>query len=657
MKFDTPETSLETIDADLGFLPPEQRAIRAKCFHPSRAFVPFAREETEQSIGQRFEAMVQRYGERPALGIGERTWTYGALNRAANRIARTILHRCGAKNEPVALVAGRDASAIGAYLGLLKAGKIAVVIDPSFPPERAARIVADSQARHIVSAPEQVQYSRALAAQGQHVIPLDAAAGDVGDDNLGLTIAPSAAAQILYTSGSTGQPKGVFFNHRRLLYDVMENVNAAHIGPADRLTCFGSLAFGSGVKELFRGLLSGAAIFPYDIGARGLGKWTAFLNAHAITIFKPSIAAFRHWVRELNGSEKFPHVRLLILGGGPVTRADVAAYQRIFAPECLLQHQFSSTEAGLLCLYFLDKGSEISGTRVPAGYPVKDKQIFVVNDRGAKLGAHEVGEIAVRSRYVSSGYWREAQPGGGKFLGDPLDREARLCLTGDLGRLEADGCLMHLGRKELQVKIRGFRVEPGEVEAALNALAEVREAAVAAETDGEAEARLVAYVVPGANSRLTASALRRALRDQLPDYMIPQSFVLLDKLPLTANGKIDRQALPPVGVARPPAGTAYAAPATDIERRLAEIWAEVLGCAAIGLYDDFLDLGGHSLSASRAISKIYQVFGIEISLRSFLEHSTVAAMARVVATPCANRQPVASASQIGSAGDHEIGEL
>lgn len=656
MKSEPPETTSETED-ETGSLPPEQRAIRAKCFHPSRSFVPFAREETEQSIPQRFEAMAKRYPERLALRIGERAWTYDALNRSANRIARSILRRCGPESEPVALVAGRDGGAISAYLGILKAGKIAVVIDPSFPSEWAALIVADSQARHLLSAPEHVPYSRALVDREERIIPLDALDRDLGDDNPGLKMAPGATAQVLYTSGSTGRPKGIFFNHRRLLYDVMENVNAAHIGPADRLTCFGALTFGSGVKELFRGLLSGAAIFPYDIATTGLGKLADFLRAHAITIFKPSIAAFRYWVRDLSGSEEFPHIRLLILGGGPVTRADVAAYKQIFSPECLLQHQFSSTEAGLLCLYFIDKGSEIGGALVPAGYPVKDKEIFLVDERGARLGANGVGEIAVRSRYVSTGYWGEGEAGDGKFLGDPLDRDARVCLTGDLGRIEADGCVAHRGRKELQVKIRGFRVEPGEVETALSALSQVREAAVVSTADGRGETRLAAYVVPGTDSQLTPAALRHALCDMLPDYMIPQDFVLLDKLPLTANGKLDRRALPSAGAARPSLETACVAPATDLERRLAQIWAEALGLGVVGVHDNFLDLGGHSLSASRIIGKINQAFGVEVSMRSLLDHSTVAQMARVVAILCETGPAAASKSETDSAADQEIGEL
>jgi acyl carrier protein len=241
-------------------------------------------------------------------------------------------------------------------------------------------------------------------------------------------------------------------------------------------------------------------------------------------------------------------------------------------------------------------------------------------------------------------------------LSDSDHADARRYLTGDIGYLMPDGCLVHMGRKDFLVKIRGFRVETGEVESALRALQEIKQAVVVVGADGTGEKRLVAYVVPERDSLVTPMALRRRLNEKLPDYMVPQTFVMLNELPLTANGKIDRNALPDPGTSRPQLETPYEAPGTAVEMSLVKIWADVLNLSTVGIRDDFVALGGHSLLAARIVAKINEVFGIEVSIRSLLDVSTVAGLAGLVNALIESKK---NAERIAgrAAIDEESGEL
>jgi acyl carrier protein len=254
-----------------------------------------------------------------------------------------------------------------------------------------------------------------------------------------------------------------------------------------------------------------------------------------------------------------------------------------------------------------------------------------LDETGREVGADQVGEIAVRSRYLALGYWRRPDLTEAAFIPDPRDGDQRLYLSGDLGMMRPDGCLVHMGRKDFQVKIRGYRVEVGEIEAALLGLDSIRAAVVVAQAGEAGEQWLVAYAVPVAGVAPTVSELRRALSQTLPDYMMPSAFVFLEALPLLPNGKIDRRTLPTPNRTRPALDVSYVAPRTPVESNLAGIWADVLNVQPIGIHDRFLELGGHSLLATQILSRVMETFGVEFSIRALFENPTVAEMAEVIA--------------------------
>ena len=278
---------------------------------------------------------------------------------------------------------------------------------------------------------------------------------------------------------------------------------------------------------------------------------------------------------------------------------------------------------------------------MPVGYAVDGVNVLLVDEAGGEIGLDRVGEIALESPYLTLGYWRRPDLTRTAFLPDAIAGGARVYRTGDLGRMRPDGCLEHLGRNDFQMKIRGYRIEGTEIESALLERAAIKEAAVVARADARGDQHLVAYVVPAGTQAPSARTLRRALAETLPDYMLPSVFVILDALPLTATGKVDRRALPPPEGARRLGPETPLAPArTPIERALAGIWEDVLALEQVGIQDHFLDLGGHSLLATRIASRIRDVFGVDVPLRTLFEASTVADMTVVIAQHMVERVEV-----------------
>ena len=267
---------------------------------------------------------------------------------------------------------------------------------------------------------------------------------------------------------------------------------------------------------------------------------------------------------------------------------------------------------------------------VPVGYAIEDMEVSLLDEEGQKVDFCRVGEIAVKSRYLSPGYWRRADLTRDKFLPGPDRGDKVTFLTGDLGRMLPDGCLYHLGRKDFQVKIRGHRIEVTEIELALLSLPSIKEAVVTASEDQPSDQRLVAYLVLNGRPASSVSKLRTFLKDRLPDYMVPSAFVFLDALPLAPNGKLDREALPAPDWSRPDLKRSFVAPRNSLEQLLASIWTEVLKLEQIGVYDNFFELGGHSLLATQVISRVRETFQVEVPLRTLFEMPTIEELAEVI---------------------------
>ena len=611
-------------------LTPGQTALRAKCFHPTGTFIEFKPEEIDQSISDRFEDQVRKHSNRLAVKSGPNEFTYAELNQAANRIAHAILAERGDREEQVGLLQQHGAGAIIATLGALKAGKTYVPLDSTAPNARNRHILEHAQVGLVVADDANFSLAQDLARDELPVMNMGALEPGLSVENPGLKIPSDRHAYIMYTSGSTGEPKGVVQTHKNVLYKNMGWVNVIHISPSDRLSLLRSLSVSGSIKDLFGGLLSGAAVFPFNVKRDGLMPLDRWLVDEEITIFSCVATLFRNFCATLNGKEKLSSVRLLKLSGEPVYKRDVELYKKHFSRDCLAINMLSSAEVGTTRVYFMDKETEIHDNLVPVGYPLEGCEVLILDADGTRLGSRQTGEIAVQSRYLSPGYWRMPDLTEACFLADPEGGDARIYRTGDLGCMLPDGCLLHRGRTNSHVKIRGYSVEIAEVQAVLSDLAGVKDVVVTTQDNAQGDQVLVAYVVPNEKGSLSATVIRSAIAAKLPAYMIPSAFVLLDSMPLAGPGKVNLKALPELGRGRPELQTPLALPRTPVEKKIAQIWAEVLGLEQVGIDDDFFQLGGDSLLASRIVARIIDTFQVEVPLSALFGAPKLSTMASVV---------------------------
>ena len=616
---------------------PERHASRDKCFHPSGLFVEFPKEEIEQSIPERFEKIVRLYPDRIAVKTKSRTLTYKDLNQQANSVSHALLKERGKMAEPIAVMIEHGAEIIAAILGVLKAGKLYVALNPNDPVARNISILKDSQTGLLLTGNHASPLVSAAALGRLKVLNVSDLGSSICDENPGLFVAPNTLAHIGYTSGSTGTPKGVTQNHRNVLHKTMVYTNYLHICVEDRLTLLHTCSFAACLNHLCGALLNGAALFPFDIENEGVTPLARYLAEEKITIYHSVPGLFRNFVNTITASEDLSKLRVVHLSGEAATKQDIELYKKHFSSDCMLLHRLGSREAQGIFWYLIDKTTEIKGARVPVGSPAEDTEVLLFDKHNKRIEYGEVGEIVVGSRYLSPGYWRRPDLTQAAFLTDPAGGEIRFYLTGDLGRQRSDGCYEHLGRKDSSVKIRGYKVELAELENALLNLDGIEEAAVRPWQQPSGEQQLVAYVAANRTCKLSVNTLCSSLKEILPDYMVPSRFVIIESLPRTSTGKVDRRALPNPGHARPNLDTPYAAPRTPVEERLARVWEKVLSLDHVGIHDNFFHLGGHSLAATRLISRVIQEFHLELPIKALFESPTVAAMSTVILQHEANQ--------------------
>lgn len=593
-------------------------------------FVHFDREAVEGTVHGRFEQQVRLYPRRVAVKSRSREITYVGLNRQANRIARAILELCGRGDAPVALLTEKDPTHFAAILGVLKSGRPYVPLAPLHPRERNAGILADAGSILVVTDPSNRPSAESLACGRVPVLDIDDLDPDLDVTDLGLSVDPSSLAYILYTSGSTGQPKGVTETHRNLLHNVRNYTWDHGITTDDRLICLGPCAFSNILKDVYGALLNGAALYPVDIereGFAGLADWVA---RERISLYNSVPTVFRHFLESLTQSVSFPTVRLVRCSGEAMTRDDVALFRRHFGDNCLLINGYGATETGSVVMFVVDRHTTVEEAVVPVGYPVEGMQVLILDAEGRRLPPGQVGEVAVQSVYLSPGYRNRPDLTARSFLPDPDGGLRRVYLTGDLGLIRPDGCLVVSGRTDSRVKLNGHRIEVAEVELALRRTPGVRDVAVVVRDDLPGAPGLVAYVVPrGGNvTPPSTSVLRKSLSTRLPPHEVPTVFVLLDELPRTATGKLDRRALPVPGPEHLGRSAQQVAPRNDVERLLTELWERLLNVRPVGVTDDFFELGGTSLLALRLFLEIHDLFGRNLPLSTIFEARTVERLAR-----------------------------
>jgi len=592
-----------------------------------REFVPFNREDLDQSIPARFGKQARSDPGRLAVRSPAHELTYGSLDRLSNRIARAILANRGDAEATVALLFQPGAPLVAAILGALKAGKIYVPLDVDDPPGSLSRMLDDSLADLILTDDADLPRALRWATPDRAVISIDALASGVSDDDVGIDLSPERLAYVYYTSGSTGPPKGVVDSHRNVLHNVMRYTNSLRIGPEDRLSLIQRPGFSGSVSSLFCALLNGAAVFPLDLRREGLAGVARRIREERITIFHSVPSIFRHL---FHPRHDYPDLRLIRLEGDRAVWKDVDLFRERFRPDCSLVNGLGATETGISRQFFIGTDTPRSTPTLPVGWATEDVEIEVTGDDGSVLPPGQEGEIRVRSPYLAAGYWNRPDATAKAFLPDPAGTGRRTYRSGDLGRMGEDGCLELLGRIDLTARVRGRRVELDVVEGALLALPEIGEAVVGVREEESGEARVVAWFVPRQLDAPSGPSLRRALAGSIPEVSMPSEFVRLDSLPLDGNGKVDRRRLMDSGRELPSAASPYLAPRSRAEQIVAGVWRDVLGLARVGVHDDFLELGGDSLGAMRVINRLQACLGVPVPVEIALRNRTVAQIARAL---------------------------
>ncbi|HEX2569410.1 MAG TPA: amino acid adenylation domain-containing protein [Polyangia bacterium] len=583
-----------------------------------------------------FEAQAERAPEAVALVCGDASLTYGTLNRRADELARHLRALGVGPEVRVGLLLDRSLELVVSLLAVLKAGGAYVPLDPLYPAERIAFILDDARAPVLLT---ERRHQEALAGAAAKVVYLDqlAALPAPAEEVLGPAARPEQAAYVIYTSGSTGRPKGVVVEHRQVSRLLGGAEALFGLGPADVWTLFHSYAFDFSVWELWGALAYGGrlVVVPFDV-SRSPADFHALLVREQVTVLNQTPSAFRQLVAadaEAPAGAQLA-LRYVIFGGEAVDLASVRAWMERHGDERpRLVNMYGITETTVHVTHRVLRREEGPGVASPVGRALPDWAVYLLGPSQELVPVGVPGEIYVGGAGVTRGYLDRPGLTAERFVPDPFARTpgARLYRSGDLGRWREGGELEYLGRADHQVKIRGFRIELGEIEAALAAHPGVRQAAVVAREDRPGDQRLVAYVVAQA-APIEGGELRAALKARLPEYMVPASFVLLDELPLTPSGKLDRRALPAPEAAA--VARTSIAPRTPTEALLAVLWADVLGGGVPGVEEHFFERGGHSLLAIQLLARIRAAMGVELPVRALFEAPTLAGLGQKIDAAC-----------------------
>lgn len=613
-----------------------------------------------------FEAQVTRTPHATAIHHPGQPMSYAELNQQANQLAHRLLARGIGIGTRVAICAERTPALLVAILGVLKSGAAYVPIDPDYPPERLAYLLADAQVALLLTQSHLV--AQLPAGDWPHLL-LDQAPtlATMAVSNPTSPVTPTDPAYLIYTSGSTGHPKGVVVPHAGVANTVRAIARTVELGPADRLLQFVPFSFDASALDFFATLAVGAALVFHPHPTRlSAGELFALCCQAQVTVVNFTVALWQQWVDNLvRQGVRFPdHLRVFLVGGDKPAAPTLRTWATLGDHPMIFLCSYGPTEASITTTIYVTTNEEVRRdppTTIPLGHPLPNSAIYLLDAHQQLVPIGVPGEIYIGGVGVAHGYWQRPAltserflpslpsvtpppsligqetvppPNGGRLAAPfeqarpvPKGGGPRFYRTGDLARWLPDGACEFMGRVDTQVKIRGFRIELGEIESQLKGLPIVREAVVAALAFGDEDKRLVAYVQP-AHDMISQSALAAALQAHLPAHLLPSVWVMMNDWPLTPNGKIDRAALPPPTLQDTSAH--FVAPDTPLETALAAIWCAVLGIAAISVESNFFALGGHSLLATQVVARIQQQLGEAVALRTLFEKPTIRQLAAAI---------------------------
>lgn len=628
--------------AELPLMSPSERQQMLSLGYPPAQPYP-----QDHCIHELFEAQVQRTPDAIALvsevgseiGSATESLTYRELNQRANQLAHHLRSRGVGPEVLIAIVMERSFDLLVSILAVLKAGGAYVPIDPAYSSDRQTYQLTDCQTPVILTQQHLVAALPTLAAQ---IIPVDAAwdaiaaysTENLAAENLSPHLTPENLAYIIYTSGSTGNPKGVMVTHQGVVNHSTASIRAFELTAADRVLQFSSMGFDIFVEEVFPSLFSGATlVLRSDEMILSIRAFCQFVQRHQITVLDIPTAFWHELVNGLALVQKTipTRVRLVVVGGEKASRSAYQQWLQLTRPQVRWLNTYGPTEATVTTTLYdpAQSGFDPDSAEISIGRAIANLQTYILDSRLQPVPIGVPGELHIGGVGLARGYLNLPEKSQEKFIPHPFESDpaARLYKTGDMAYYLPDGNIGFVGRIDYQVKIRGFRIELGEIEICLEQHPAVQQAVVLMRQDESGNQSLVAYVVTPDPEALTPAKLTGFLQPKLPKYMLPSAWGVLKNLPLTANGKVDRRALPAPVDGHRESLEPLVKPKTELESQLAQIWESVLGIPSIGVNDNFFDLGGHSLLAVRLWAKIEQVTHQELPLSTLFQAPTVQQLA------------------------------
>jgi len=633
---------VETPEQPVGFLPLLSAQQRNLLIAQQRADI----QSPTQCLHQCFELQVEKKPMAIAVRYENRQLTYKELNERANQLAHYLQSKGVKPDTKVGFCVERSLEMVVSILGILKAGAAYIPLDPGYPQNRLAYVAKDARVKIVVTQSWLVD----RLPQCEEVVCLDTDSTEIEQqslENVLCEVRPDNLAYIIHTSGSTGQPKGVLVTHANVVRLFSATKSWYNFNEQDILTQFHSYAFDFSVWEMWGALLHGGllVVVPYWI-SRDTNAFYNLLVSEKVTVLNQTPSAFyqlievdRHILAQLN-------LRLVIFGGEALDLASVKPwFDRHGDRHPQLVNMYGITETTVHVTYRPLSLADVNATDSPIGVPIPDLQIYLLDKYRQAVPRGSRGEMYVGGGGVTRGYLNRPNLTEERFISNPFssskqaNQDSKLYKTGDLARFLPNGELVYLGRIDNQVKIRGFRIELGEIETLLSQYEYIKESVVQIGTDRLGDKQLVAYVVPhlqtlpineSAPGKVTDNLIqniRQYLRQKLPEYMIPKAFVVLEKFPLTANGKIDFRALPAFDL-ESQMGATYQSPQTEVEKQITAIWQKVLRIDKVGIDDNFFEIGGHSLLLVQLHQQLRSTLGLDLSIVEMFQYPTIQALAQ-----------------------------
>ena len=597
---------------------------------PVNEFNFFEASEIEQSIIDRFEKQVEKYPDHIAVTCNDKLITYKELNTKANHLANKIVLATSNIPQRVALLLQHDENSVIAMLAVLKAGCSYVPIDAGSPNNRIQFILEDSKSSTLICNNSTIKTAREVKESLSNLTIIQVLEKEIvpGIPNLGIKTDPKSESYVLYTSGSTGNPKGVLQNHRNVLHFIRVYTNNIHIAEEDNLSVFSTYTFDASVKDIYGALLNGATVCIYNITENGLHNLYNWLFDYNISVIHMVPTIYRYFLNTLEENQILDTVRIVDMGGEACYKSDLDLFKKYFSAGTLFVNDYGPTESTIVLQKFLSHDSQITRANIPLGKPVVETEAFLIDENNQKVGIYGEGEIVFKSDYLSLGYLNRKELTEKVFVTDPIKNEGRVYKSGDIGKLLPNGEIEFVKRKDTQIKLNGLRIELSEIENKLESITSVNKAIVLLQELNENK-YLVAYI--HSELPIETNDIKSELMNSLPKYMIPTVYIPIETFPLTRTGKIDRKQLPLLTLSDIKTDV-YAAPENKIEEKLVEIWAEILNCNTneIGVKDNFFELGGNSLKVVMLLNLVNKEFGTMLSLENVYDTLSIKEFAEIL---------------------------